>query len=92
MGGAFSLVPVWVVRIPSTGRRGQLIRHHIKYGQSGQRVQMKKPRARRGESHNRKDFASRVFSLGKRSSLPRSCWANASAVDHPTDSRHIEYG
>ena len=48
MGGAFSLVPVWVVRIPSTWGLDRLIRHHTEYGQSGQRLQMKKPRPERG--------------------------------------------
>ncbi len=39
-GGAFSLVPV--VGVAPINRCGRLIRHHIEYGQSGRRVQMKK--------------------------------------------------
>ncbi len=34
--------------IPSTGGSYRLIRHHTEYGQSGRRVQKKKPRAVRG--------------------------------------------
>ncbi len=46
MGGAFSLVPVSGDGHPSTAPwvgRGRLTRHHTEYGQSGRRVQMKKP-------------------------------------------------
>ncbi len=49
MGGAFSLVPVVGVA-PINRSLDRLIRHHTEYGQSGRRVQKKKPRARRGEA------------------------------------------
>ncbi len=46
---------------PINRAMNRLIRHHTEYGQSGRRVQMKKPRARRGQaSTGREVIASRV--------------------------------
>ncbi len=80
--GAFSLVPVVGVA-PINRAMGRLIRHHVEYGQSGRRVQMKKPAG-----------AGRVFRLGNempagcaRGALKLGASGQATRADHPTDTR-----